>query len=491
MVCKRNKQVLKIVAFVGMFYNMLLYAIVPIHEVDSIFYHRLKKIEKNFPLDVRDEVEALIKEKMYQNREESKRILARAAEILPIIEKELWSKGLPSDCKYIPLALSGLDPAFTGKNGGSGIWQLQYISAIRYGLTVNEWVDERRDIQRSTAAAIEHLIFLQKIYHHWGLTALAFLSSPAEVNAAIQRNNGISEFWGVYEKTEFNTRYLYQNLIAMIYLVNYYRDYDMIQKSISEPDLIWVKAKNKAIKLINLAAWLDVPSEHLLRWNAIYRLGIVPADTNYQICIPKEKQPLYEKYIEVEEQFIKPNVEIPKEKEQNTDQKLEKVVEETTGLQGRSEPKNTHDVKEIYTEQKIFYTVVKGDNLGKIAQKFHVSLDDLRAWNKIKGDHIYVGQKLVIIKKKKLTVPSDEPKTVDKPKLEEKPKTEEKAKTTEEPKPASGNSAEEWITYKVKSGDTVYGIATRFGISQETLIKNNGIKNNLIHPGQVLKIKRK
>lgn len=473
--CNANKQSFWVLLAFGLFINMQAYAFFdPIQEVDSVIYHRLKKVEKNFPLDVRDGVEALIKEKMYQNREESQRILARAAEILPIIEKELWSKGLPSDCKYIPLALSGLDPTYTGKTGGSGVWQLQYISAIRYGLVVNEWMDERRDIQRSTAAAIEHLVFLQKLYNHWGLTALAFFSSPAEVNAAIKRNNGSPEFWGVYEKTEPNTQYLYQNLIAMIYLVNYYRDYDMIQKSISEPDLIWVKAKSKPVKLINLASWLNVPAEQFLRWNAVYRLGIVPAEPNYQICIPKDKLLLYENYNESEEQLVKPVIiEVPKEKEQTVETITEKNTEVTAS-------QTTKEIKETYTEQKTTYTVVKGDNLGKIAQKFQVSVNDLRTWNNIKGDHIYVGQKLIILKKKKVTVPVE--KTV----------VEEKPKTTQETKPATNqSSSDEWITYKVKSGETVYGIASRFGISQETLIKNNNIKNNLIHPGQILKIKRK
>ncbi len=473
--CNANKQSFWVLVAFGLFINMQAYAFFdPIQEVDSVIYHRLKKVEKNFPLDVRDGVEALIKEKMYQNREESQRILARAAEILPIIEKELWSKGLPSDCKYIPLALSGLDPTYTGKTGGSGVWQLQYISAIRYGLVVNEWMDERRDIQRSTAAAIEHLVFLQKLYNHWGLTALAFFSSPAEVNAAIKRNNGSPEFWGVYEKTEPNTQYLYQNLIAMIYLVNYYRDYDMIQKSISEPDLIWVKAKSKPVKLINLASWLNVPAEQFLRWNAVYRLGIVPAEPNYQICIPKDKLLLYENYNEAEEQLVKPVIiEVPKEKEQTVETITEKNTEVTAS-------QTTKEIKETYTEQKTTYTVVKGDNLGKIAQKFQVSVNDLRTWNNIKGDHIYVGQKLIILKKKKVTVPVE--KTV----------VEEKPKTTQETKPATNqSSSDEWITYKVKSGETVYGIASRFGISQETLIKNNNIKNNLIHPGQILKIKRK
>ena len=265
----------------------------------------------------------------------------------------------------------------------------------------------------------------------------------------------------------------------------------MIQKSVSEPDLVWVKAKNKPVKLINLAAWLNVPADQFMRWNAVYRLGVVPADTNYQICIPTDKRSLYNNYTEAEDQLIKPNMEIPKEMEQNPDPIKEKNTGETTKQPVNAETKDVHEVKATYTEQKTFYTVVKGDNLGKIAQKFQVSLNDLRAWNKIKGDYIYVGQKLVIIKKKKVTVPAEQPKTEDKPKVEEKPKTQEKPKTIEEQKPASGNSAGEWITYKVKSGDTVYGIASRFGISQETLIKNNGIKNNLIHPGQVLKIKRK
>lgn len=484
--CKLNSWVERIVIVVGMFYSVLVHAeIIPIRDVDSVFYHRLKKVEKNFPLEVRDDVETLIKEKMYQNREESQRLLARSAEILPIIEKELWSKGLPSDCKYIPLALSGLDVGYVGKKGGSGIWQLQYISAIRYGLVVNEWLDERRDIQRSTAAAIEHLLFLHKLYNNWGLTVLAFFSSPAEVNAAIKRNNGVSEFWGVYENTEASTQYIYQNMIAMIYLINYYRDYDMHPKFKSEPDLVWVKAKNNAIKLVNLAAWLNVPAEQFLRWNGIYRLGIVPADQNYQVCIPKDKQLLYEEYTESDEQLIKLTTELINEKEQNTALTAEKNINQTTALPIVDKTLATQKGKEIYTEQKTYYTVIKGDNLGKIAQKFHVTVDELRSWNKIKGDYIYVGQKLEIIKKKKVVASTEQLKTEGKLQVEDKPKT------IEISKPTTANTTGEWITYKVKSGDTVYGIAKHFGISQETLIKNNGIKNNLIYPGQVLKIKRK
>lgn len=482
----QNSWLIRILIVVGLFYSMFVHAEVnPIRDIDSVFYQRLKKLEKNFPLEVRDDVEMLIKEKMYQNREESQRMLARSTEILPIIEKELRSKGLPSDCKYIPLALSGLDVGYVGKKGGSGIWQLQYISAIRYGLVVNEWLDERRDIQRSTAAAIEHLLFLQKLYNDWGLTVLAFFSSPAEVNAAIKRNNGVSEFWGVYENTEADTRYLYQNMIAMIYLVNYYRDYDMHPKFESEPELVWVKAKNKPIKLMNLATWLNVSAEQFMRWNAVYRLGIVPAGENYQVCIPKDKLQLYEEYTEADEQLIKPNIEVIKEKELNTDLIREKNISQTTTLPIVDKTTATQKGKETYTEQKTYYTVIKGDNLGKIANKFHVTVDELRSWNKIKGDYIYVGQKLVIIRKNKVTASTEQLKTESKPKVEDKPKTTETSKST------TANTMGEWITYKVKSGDTVYGISKRFGISQETLKKNNGIKNNLIHPGQVLKIKRK
>ena len=105
-------------------------------------------------------------------------------------------------------------------------------------------------------------------------------------------------------------------------------------------------------------------------------------------------------------------------------------------------------------EENVYYTVKKGDNLTKIAEKYNVTVSQLVAWNNIKNPNlIYVGQKLIV------------------------------GKTTPQPQP-------EKVYYTVVKGDTLSKIAQKYKVKVATLVEWNGIKNpNLIFPGQVLRVK--
>ncbi|QTU83491.1 LysM peptidoglycan-binding domain-containing protein [Carnobacteriaceae bacterium zg-C25] len=106
------------------------------------------------------------------------------------------------------------------------------------------------------------------------------------------------------------------------------------------------------------------------------------------------------------------------------------------------------------------YTVQSGDSVWGISMEYGISMDDLRVWNNIKNNLIHPGQVLKVSNGTTTTVSSTTPSTV----------------TTEN-------------TYTVKSGDSVWGISMAHGISMDDLRTLNNIQNNLIHPGQVLKIK--
>ena len=117
--------------------------------------------------------------------------------------------------------------------------------------------------------------------------------------------------------------------------------------------------------------------------------------------------------------------------------------------QGKKEPQQT-------TSNET-YTVKSGDSLWKIATNHNMSVSQLKNLNKLSNDMIFVGQKLVVSEKKQ-SAPSQNQVT----------------------KPS---------TYTVKSGDSVWKIAHECGMSMNELVSLNGIKNNLIFPGQVLKVK--
>ena len=114
------------------------------------------------------------------------------------------------------------------------------------------------------------------------------------------------------------------------------------------------------------------------------------------------------------------------------------------------------------------YTVASGDTLWAIANRFGVSIAQLKSWNGLTNDTIYVGQKLSIQTGTGNTA-------VNTP-------------TTPTPAPSVTNPSSTGQTYTVVAGDSVWKIANQFGISMENLRNWNNIQNNLIYPGQVLKI---
>ena len=94
--------------------------------------------------------------------------------IIPTIEKELKRAGLPNDLKYIPIIESALRDNVTSSAGAAWLWQFMPATARSKGLVVNEFVDERFDVTKSTVAAISYLNELYKKFNNWTLVAAAY-----------------------------------------------------------------------------------------------------------------------------------------------------------------------------------------------------------------------------------------------------------------------------------------------------------------------------
>jgi LysM repeat protein len=133
---------------------------------------------------------------------------------------------------------------------------------------------------------------------------------------------------------------------------------------------------------------------------------------------------------------------------------------------------------------------VSGDNLGKIAQKYKVTVSEIKKWNKLKSDKIVIGQKLTIIKNKQVKSEVTSVNTDEKTLLNNQDNS---TQNNTEPETNKDKNIEkpEWVIYKVKSGDTVWKISQKYNVSSSSIISLNNIKNNNIYPGQILKIKKK
>ncbi len=115
------------------------------------------------------------------------RIHKKADQLLPRIAKILKSYGIPEDFKYIAVVESSLDPKTTSHKGAGGYWQFMPATARLYGLKVNESVDERLDLVKSTHAAAKYLKSLHKEFGDWTLAAAAYNVGGGSLRASLRR----------------------------------------------------------------------------------------------------------------------------------------------------------------------------------------------------------------------------------------------------------------------------------------------------------------
>jgi len=144
--------------------------------------------------------------------------LKRSYRHLPHIEKMLKENGMPDDLKYIAVAESALRPHVGSRKGAIGFWQFTTVTGRRYGLVINEHVDERRNIFASTAAAIQYLKQLHQIFGSWTLAAAAYNMGEGGLMAEILEQ-GTKNYYTLYLPLE-TQRYLFRILSVKLILSN-------------------------------------------------------------------------------------------------------------------------------------------------------------------------------------------------------------------------------------------------------------------------------
>lgn len=377
------------------------------------------------------------------------------------IEQSIANNNLPKAFRFIPLVASGFNPLSNNTKGGIGFWQLNYLPAIKYGLTVNKYIDERKDFEKSTKAATQYLKDIYPIYNDWELTLAAYSCGIVTVNKALLRTNGTT-FWDIYPYLPSETRDIVPALTAMVYCFNEAgNNHFLLSQSPTINDTVYInrKLQFKAIEKV-----INVKSKDLTFLNPIVN-GIVFPE-NYMAIFPKET---CEKFTEFEDSIY--------------------YYQDSILLK----PKPTTPAVVIPKDGEPFiYTVRSGDVLGVIASRYNVRVSQIQDWNNINGTRINVGQKLTIYGPKKTkTKPSVIKSQKTDAKISNSQPTKPEKQTTEN-KPQAGNNnsskTKEYTNYTVKSGDSLWIIAKKYsGVSSQNIMDFNAIGENLT-VGQVLKI---
>ena len=415
----------------------------PINTSDSLFFFNGKYLVDEFPANsdkIHNEYLAFY---FSQKTAQCPTLFSLLSFYEPIIEKNIKANKLPKEIKLLPVVLSAFNPNSTNGIGGSGYWHLNYLQAIKYGLTVNEFIDERKDFEKSTKAATHYLKDLYTKYNNWELTLTAYSSGVVTVNKLLERHSA-KTYKEIYPYLPSETQELVQAFVAMNYVYSY-DNYGAVQLNpIIEADTILIEHKLKFEAINHI---IKTKSKDFKFLNPILNRAIFP--NNYTAYFPKGTKEKFNQfkdsiYLYQDSVMLKPEPVPPKF-----------VI-----------PKNG---------EPYVYTVKSGDVLGVIAERFNVRVSQIQDWNNLNGTRIDIGQKLTIYGKKKPTEENLTPK-VNKQKV---PKPKDKTPIT-----SKGTQT----TYTVKSGDNLWVIAKKFsGVSAQNIMDFNGIDGNL-DVGQVLKI---
>jgi membrane-bound lytic murein transglycosylase D len=392
---------------------------------DSVYIYRLRKLDATTPFDItfNAEVRAYIEVYAQKRRTQISRMMGLAELYFPMFEEMLDRHDLPLELKYLAIVESALNPTAKSRVGARGLWQFMYNTGKIYGLQVNSYVDQRCDPYLSTEAACKYLAQLYAIFGDWNLALAAYNSGPGNVMKAIRRAGGKKDYWEIWPYLPKETRGYVPAFFAVNYIMKYAAEHKIYPQ---KPLISYVQVDTARVRdplsFELLSKALDMPMPLLEHLNPSYRLGMIPAaepGKSNIICLPTDKMGI----------FLA-----------NQDTLL--AVARTTAAVAAP------PVVTPAEPSTVTYKVKKGDNLGSIARKYGVSVQQIKRWNKLKSSNIQPGQKLTIHSSSSSAVAEADP-------------------------PQRSKSS----TYKVKSGDTFYSIARKHGVSPDELMKYNNIKS--------------
>jgi membrane-bound lytic murein transglycosylase D len=445
---------------------------------DSVYIERLSRIPSLIDLSYNRHVRSFINVYTERRREQVGIMLGLSEYYFPIFEEIFAFYDMPLELKYCSIIESALNPRAVSRAGATGLWQFMYGTGRMYGLTINSFVDERRDPVKSTHVAAKYMQDLYNIYGDWTLVIAAYNCGPTNVNKAIRRSGGKRNYWDIYRYLPRETRGHVPAFIAVAYLMNNYQYHNLAPRVVNLNFPVDTIMISKELHLEQVAHVLNIPMKLLRDMNPQYKRDIIPGNEKpYALRIPLEYSTQFIDNIDAIFAF-NDSVYF------NNDYKTKSPVTYTS----------TNYVPEPPSSNmaRLYYTVKTGDNLGFISEWYRVGLSELKNWNNIYGSMIRTGQRLTVYVPKNN---SDQYKDIDNMSFEDKQKMIGKEIRIPDNSilQSTGQDTDEYVYYLVKPGETLWDIARKFpGVTDSELKQLNGITDaGKIQPGQIIKVQKK
>ena len=416
---------------------------------DSVYIERITGMNSFITLPYNDIVKNYIIRYSEKMPSTMGRILGLCNYYMPIFQEIFNKYEIPEELRAMAVIESAMNPLAVSRVGAKGMWQFMYQTAKIYGLHIDSFVDERLDPVKSADAAARYLKDAYEIFGDWNLAIASYNCGAGNVKKAIRRS-GSRAFWDIWPFLPRETRGYVPAFVGALYAMNYYKEHGIRPEAIQMPVHVDTFRINKMLHFKQVSELTGAPLEELKNLNPQYRHEIVPGnEREYILRLPYKYT---NAFIDHEDSLYRYKADI------------------------HFNPTTIKKIKDGGDGELISYKVKSGDYLGKIAERYRVSVNQIKKWNNLKSNNIRVGQRLIIYRGGRGPVSSSSGTS----------KPAAQAQST--PKPVLSASGE-YIIYTIQSGDSFYTIAQKYpGVSAQNLMEYNGISSSKIRPGMQIKI---
>ena len=361
------------------------------------------------------------------------RISKRATPFLYLITDEVDKRNMPGEIILLPIIESAFKTTANSPRNASGLWQFVPATGRYFGLKQTPWYDGRRDVYKSTDAALTYLTQLNKYYKgDWLLALAAYNAGAGRVNKAIKKNRKKGkpvDYWSLDLPKE--TRLYIPKLLAMAKIVQYADQYDVALSPVkNQPHLKLVNIKSQ-IDLTVAAKISGISLAEIQTYNPAFNQWATDPNGPYHLLLPVETAARFE-------------------------EKLALLSEE------ERIPLHRHKIH-------------SGESLSVIAQQYHISVKALKQVNKLSSSRIRAGKYLLI------------PPTDDVYNIASNNNYTSSIKQLSNKRSSNKQSTVKKNTYTVRKGDSFWTIARHFNLPHKKLAAINGLSSgDTLSIGQIL-----
>jgi membrane-bound lytic murein transglycosylase D len=416
--------------------------------------------------------------------------LDRAGRYDDMIRRVLKQEGVPQDLIYLAQAESAFQPQAVSRAGARGIWQFMPYRGEEYDLERTYWVDDRSDPEKSTRAAARHLRDLYGIFGDWYLVMAAYNSGPLNVARAIERT-GYADFWELQKRKALpkQTQNYVPIILALALVAKDPASYG-VQVTPEKPAPFDTVSLQHSIGLQLVADATSVDLDDLRLLNPQLLRNTTPNGPGFQLKLPSGSTKSFEEIIQQvpEDKWTSWRLHAAGEGETLSDiarryRVTVASIETANHLQPHASVPSGFLLNVPTpppTVRLVSYRVKRGDTLDGIAGRFDVTVEQLKHWNHISGQHLSRGTRLKIYAgSQSANTPPAKGKSAQN---ENQTLQNVSAKQSEKP---------EAVEHRVKPGETLYSIAHEYQTSVTALKQANAfLADRPLQAGDLLSIQR-